>query len=275
MSQDDRTLRGVLLMLPVVVMMGQLSRRIDARGWQLLFWRAVACIVSTFTFVWALRHMAIADALAIAFIEPFFILIWARFMMAEAVGPRRMGACLVGFAGALLVIQPAFTQLGWVALLPVATAISFGSYMMITRAASRHVAPEAMQFHTAWIAALVCVPPLLWGGGASGDTLLAVAMPQGLAWIWMAGVGVAASVAHMFLTHAFRHAPSATLAPLHYLEIVSAATLGWLVFGDFPNGLTWTGIGIIVASGLYVIYRERVLAGQARQARHPAGSAAG
>jgi len=64
----------------------------------------------------------------------------------------------------------------------------------------------------------------------------------------------------MMMTIALRFAPSATLAPLHYLEIVSAAVLGYLVFGDFPDALTWTGIGIIVASGLYIVHRERITA---------------
>ena len=75
-------------------------------------------------------------------------------------------------------------------------------------------------------------------------------------------IWVAASVAHLMITYALRMAPAATLAPLHYLELVSAAAFGYLVFGDFPNALTWTGIGIIVLSGLYVIHRERLTARQ-------------
>jgi drug/metabolite transporter (DMT)-like permease len=63
----------------------------------------------------------------------------------------------------------------------------------------------------------------------------------------------------MMMTYALRFAPSATLAPLHYLEIVSAVLFGYLIFGDFPNRLALTGIAIILASGLYVIYRERQL----------------
>jgi drug/metabolite transporter (DMT)-like permease len=60
------------------------------------------------------------------------------------------------------------------------------------------------------------------------------------------------------MTYALKFAPSATLAPLHYLEIVAAVALGYAVFGDFPNALTWAGIGVIVASGLYLIHRERI-----------------
>jgi drug/metabolite transporter (DMT)-like permease len=74
------------------------------------------------------------------------------------------------------------------------------------------------------------------------------------------GVGVAATVSHLLMTYALRFAPAATLAPLHYLEIVTAVALGWLVFGDWPNPLSWAGIAVIVGAGLSLIARERALA---------------
>ena len=262
-----------VLMLPILLAMGQ-GLRMTRRAVRLTVWRAIASILSTFTFVWAVSVMPIADALAIAFVEPFILLIFGKFIFNDEVGPRRIAASAVGFAGALMVIQPSFAVFGWVALLPVGTAFSFAAYMLITREASRVMTPEAMQFHTAWIASAICLPVLLLAEG-SGIAALDPVMPQGIAWAWLAGVGVAATISHMMMTYALKFAPSATLAPLHYLEIVSAATLGYLVFGDFPNALTWAGIAVIVASGLYIIHRERVVAAQARQARAEAGRAAG
>jgi drug/metabolite transporter (DMT)-like permease len=99
----------------------------------------------------------------------------------------------------------------------------------------------------------------------SGIATLDPVMPQGLAWLWLFGVGFWAAVSHMCMTYALKFAPSATLAPLHYLEIVAAVAFGYLVFGDFPNPLTWAGIAVIVASGLYIIHRERRVA-RARRA---------
>ncbi|MDX5358549.1 MAG: DMT family transporter [Rhodobacterales bacterium] len=262
-----------VLMLPILVLLGQ-GVRMTARAFRLTLWRALASIAATFTFVWAVSHMPIADALAIAFVEPFILLIFGKLMFNDEVGPRRIAASGVGFIGALMVIQPSFATFGWVALLPVGTAFAFAAYMLITREASRHMTPEAMQFHTAWVAALICLPMVALAEG-SGIVTLDPVMPEGWAWAWLLGVGVAATVSHMFMTYALKLAPSATLAPLHYLEIVSAATLAYLVFGDFPNAWTWTGIGVIVASGLYIIHRERVTAAQARATRRQAGSAAG
>ncbi|RRH73568.1 DMT family transporter [Falsigemmobacter faecalis] len=259
------------LMAPVL-MSGRFSRVLSRRGAQLVFWRSLASVIATLTFVRAVAVMPIADALAIAFVEPFIILLAGWMLFAERVGPRRIAACAVGFAGALLVIQPSFSEFGLVALLPVGTAISFAAYMMITRAASLHVAPEAMQFHTAWMSALICLP-LLAAGALWQIPDLAPMMPEGIAWAWVAGVGVAATVSHMMMTYAFRFAASSVLAPLHYLEIVSAATLAWAVFGDFPDFLTWCGIGVIVASGLYIIFREHVQS-RAQKARPAAARAA-
>ena len=90
--------------------------------------------------------------------------------------------------------------------------------------------------------------------------------PQDIFWLWCFCVGLAATVSHMAMTYALKFAPSSTLAPLHYLEIVPAALFSYLVFGDFPTALTWCGIAVIIGSGLYVIHRERVSARQGRVA---------
>jgi drug/metabolite transporter (DMT)-like permease len=122
-----------------------------------------------------------------------------------------------------------------------------------------------MQLHTSIAGTILCLPVMLAFDG-SGVASLDPVMPQGLAWVWLMGVGFWAAVSHSFMTYALKYAPSATLAPLHYLEIVSAVALGYLVFGDFPNRMTWAGIAVIVASGLYIIHRERRVARQRRAA---------
>jgi drug/metabolite transporter (DMT)-like permease len=224
--------------------------------------------VSTFAFVAAIDVMPLADALAIVFVMPFVLLILGKLVMGDEVGPRRVAACAVGFFGCLLVIQPSLAAFGLVALWPLATAASFAVYMLVTRGLSGRMEAVAMQLHTSWAALVICLP-VLWLAEGSGHPALDPLWPEGWVWVWLGGVGVASAVAHMLMTLALRHAPSATLAPLNYLEIVVSVTLGYLIFGDFPNRLTWAGIAVIVGSGLYVIHRER-LASAARQARPPA-----
>ena len=253
-----------LLMLPVVLLMG-LALRLSPRALAFTCLRALFLILSTFSFVSGIAVMPVADALAIAFVEPFVLLIRGSVIFGDVVGPRRIAACAVGFGGALLVIQPSIQVFGLVALWPLGTAFFFAFYMLVTRSISAYMHPVAMQFHTSWTGLLMCLPVLLIAEG-SGIGPLDPVWPQGLNWLWLAGVGFWAAVSHMSMTYALKYAPSATLAPLHYSEIVVAVALGYLIFGDFPNPLTWTGIAIIVASGLYIIHRERLTARQKSRA---------
>ncbi len=257
------------LMTPIVIAL-RLSFAIPRGARTLSLARAVFNIVSTITFVAAVKVMPIADALAIAFVEPFIILLIGALVLKEHVGPRRLIAALIGFGGALLVIQPSFARFGLTALLPLGTAASFAAYMLVTRSLSRRVHPVAMQLHTSVLAAPLMAAVLLVGDGA-GIASLRLTLPTGIDWLWCLGVGLMATISHMAMTYALRFAPSATLAPLHYLEIVMATLLGWAIFGDFPGGMVWGGIAVIVGSGLYIIWRER----QAPPAPRPAPPAAG
>jgi drug/metabolite transporter (DMT)-like permease len=241
-----------------------LSLRLSGRDMALITVRAVFLIISTFFFVYAIAVMPIADALAIVFVEPFLLLILGRFLFGDEVGPRRIAASITGFGGVLLVIQPSLAAFGVVALFPLGTALFFAAYMLVTRQLSTTVHPVTMQLHTSIAGTLICLP-ILWLADGSGIASLDPVRPQGIAWLWLLGVGFWAAVSHICMTYALKFAPSATLAPLHYLELVSAVALGYLVFGDFPNALTWAGIAVIVASGLYIIHRERITARQRPQ----------
>lgn len=250
-----------VLMLPMVLVQRH-AITMSARTFALTCLRAVLLIASTFTFVMAVRVMPLADALAIVFVEPFILLLLGRMFLGEQVGPRRIVACLIGFAGSLLVIRPSLSIFGPVALYPLGTAVAFAAYMLVTRRLARDQHPVAMQFHTAFWGALMMVPVLFLGEGL-GWSAVEFSAVEGRVWLWLAGVGLLATVSHMAITYALKYAPSATLAPLAYLEIVTAAALGYLVFGDFPAPLTWVGVSVIVASGLYVIHRERVVSRRA------------
>jgi drug/metabolite transporter (DMT)-like permease len=246
------------LMLPFVALM-RLDWRISRRTLGFVFARAACLMLATYCFVAAVAVMPIADALAIVFVEPFILLVLGRMLFGDEVGPRRIIASTIGFLGAILVIQPSISAFGWVALFPLGTAFTFAAYMLITRAMSRSMHPVTMQLHTALAGTAICVPLLALFDG-SGITELDAIFPHGIEWLWLFGVGFWAACSHMCMTYALKFAPSATLAPLHYAELISAVTLGYLIFDDFPNLMTWAGIAIITGSGLYVIYREHVSA---------------
>lgn len=245
-----------LCMLPVL-----LALRLDwhaRRGdLALLGFRAICLTLSTYCFVAAVQEMPIADAIAIVFVMPFFLMFLGKFIFGNPVGPRRIAASVVGFIGALFVIQPSLAHYGLVALFPLGCALSFSFYEIATQAMSNRVHPVTMQLHTSVAGALICLP-LMWAFDGSGLRELDPVMPDAINLLWLFGVGFWAAVSHLCMTIAMKFAPAASLAPLHYLELPMAVLLGYLIFGDFPNALTWVGILIIVGSGLYILHRERL-----------------
>lgn len=217
--------------------------------------RAACLICSTYCFVAAVQYMPIADAIAIVFVMPFMIMGLARLIFGTPIGRTQMLASLVGFGGALLVIQPSLSAYGLVALFPLGCALAFSFYEFATQAMSTRVDPVSMQLYTS-VAGIAIAAPVLWAFDGSGVTELDPVLPDAINLAWLFGVGFWAATSHFCMTLAMRHAPASTLAPLHYLELPMAVFLGYAIFGDFPNALTWVGMVIIVGSGLYVIRHE-------------------
>ena len=222
----------------------------------------IAGIALMFT---ALLYLPLADAIAIAYVMPFIMLLLGWLALGEAVGPHRLGACVVGFAGTLLVVQPNFLAVGLPALLPMAVALVFSLFMLVTRMVARSLDPIALQAVSSAQALVLLVPAaLLWPGAPLA--LLAEA-PAGQLWL-LAAFGALGALSHLFMTWSLRFAPSATLAPMQYLEIPFGTVIGYLMFAEWPGGLAAIGIAITIAAGLYVIARERAIA------RQPAAPAA-
>lgn len=223
-----------------------------------LFYRAICLITATYCFFFAIKTMPIADAVAIVFIEPFILLLIGKIVLKESVGMRRLTACAIGFVGVILVIKPSFMNFGFVALYPLGTAISFALYIISTRNLSQYLDPITIQSHTALFGTLICVP-ILFVGDLTNTPNLETVLPKNIFWIWLLGVAVFGTVSHLFISYALKFASSTVLAPLHYLEIVSAVFFGFLVFGDIPDLTAFFGMIIIVSSGVYIFFREQRL----------------
>lgn len=234
---------------------GLLPKRI---GLNLL--RAVLMAGAVTCFFTALRWMSVPDAIAVFFVEPLILTILSGLILKEQVGWRRRIAVGVGFIGALIVIQPSYAVFGPVSLLPVCTAFLFANYLLLTKALAAHEDPLTMQFFSG-MAGFGVLTAVSWGGGMAGISILEMVWPTPRQWLLLAGVGLIATICHLMIVHAFKRAPASVLAPFNYIEIVSATLLSYLVFQDVPNAWKWLGISIIVASGLYVWWRERQLAG--------------
>lgn len=243
------------LLLPIAAFFAVLHRP-NGHEVALHLIRATLIMVATGLFFTALRAMPIADAIAVFFVEPFILTLLGAWILKEAVGPRRIIACVVGFVGALFVIQPSFSNVGPVALLPLGTAGCFAIYMILTRQMAQRMHPLAMQSYTS-VAAVVLSVPILFIADGSAIAGLDPTWPSPFAIAMMIGVGVMATVAHLLISFAMAYAPASTLAPLQYLEIVAATIFGFLIFDDVPSPTTLFGVLIIISSGLYILARER------------------
>lgn len=219
--------------------------------------RSLFLAATSLMFFSALATMPLTDALAIAFAEPMILTALSPWLLGETVGWRRWAACGVGFLGTLMIIRPSFEQFGATALLPLGAAFTFAGYHVMTRRLAGAGSLVAVQFVTG-VVGTVALGLALVAAASLGWLTQPPVMPSGLSFVWFLGIGALSFVTHGMIVKAFELAPAAVLAPFGYLEIVSATILGFLVFGDFPDGPTWGGIALIMASGLYIVHRERL-----------------
>ena len=221
--------------------------------------RGLLLAMATVFFFAALQHLPMAEAIAIFFAQPMILTVLSALLLGERLRARRIGAIFIGLVGTIIIVQPSVLIFGWAAILPLGSALSMALYMVLTRRLADDVNPYQMQFLGS-IAAMVALGAVVLtgsllsipGAGMSGLTLMETG--------WIIGMGIAATVGHAFIVLAAGKAPANLLAPFQYVEIIGATTLGFLVFGDVPAASTVLGVGIIIASGLYLFHRERVVA---------------
>lgn len=227
------------------------------RPWMNMLRGALHAAASLLFFT-AVKYMPLADVFAIYFVEPFMLTMMSALFLGEKVGWRRWLAILVGFGGAMIVIQPSFEIFGWTSLLPVACAFLFTLYLFLNRALGEGDSPLTMQMMSG-VGGTLFMGIVLVAGNAAGIADFEMSLPaSGLGLVLLIILGSLSGYVHLLVVRAFRMASVSLLAPFQYFEIISATVLGYLLFADFPTPSKWLGIGVIVASGLFIIWRERV-----------------
>jgi S-adenosylmethionine uptake transporter len=214
---------------------------------------------ATLFFFTGLAYLPLADAIAIFFIEPLLVTLLSALFFKEAIHWRRISAISIGFVGALIIIRPTFSEVGFAALYPVGAAFCFSFYIVLTRKLVRHEDPIRLQFFAGIFGCLVMSIALAYGT-AQGVAILTAAWPTTDHWLLLGALGLIATVCHLLVVYAYRLASIGILAPFQYVEIIGATILGLVIFDEFPDTVTWLGVAIIVSSGMYVFHREAKLA---------------
>jgi drug/metabolite transporter (DMT)-like permease len=224
-------------------------------GHQLL--RSVLLIGSTgFNFL-ALQYLQLDQTATIFFLSPFIVAALAGPMLDEWVGWRRLLAICVGFSGVLFVTRPGFGGIHWAVSFSFLSTLSYALYSLWTRYLARFDTARTTLVYTP-IAGAVLLAPL---------GIMAWQTPQS-AWVWLLllSTGLSGGFGHWLLILAHERAPAPILAPFGYVNIVFMISLGYLVFSDVPSWWTLAGTAIIIASGIYLLFRERQTAGSSAPA---------
>ena len=222
------------------------SAVVPARPW-LHVLRGALIVVSSLSFLGAVSGMPLADTMAIVFVYPFIITALAPFLLGERVKLSMWIAALTGFLGVLIVMRPGIAEVDSYALLALLTGTTFALVLLITRTLAVAAPPTVTATWTATIGILVLSLslPFLW------------VTPSLEQLIVLAALSILAATSQLLTMHAFSKADAAVLAPFGYSEIVTATAVGFVMFGSLPDVVTWVGILVIVASGIYIAIAGR------------------
>ncbi len=241
-----RMLFGALMALPFAL------RHQGARGlWPdrpvLHTLRASMLMLATFCFFSSLKFLPIADALAIFFVQPLVLTALSPLILGEQVGPRRWAAVAVGFIGTLIIIRPGMGTMNPGSLLALAAGTCLALYFLMTRRISGSAPAMVTTFYTNMMGTLIAsvIAAFVWKAPLPSE------------WAMFMALGLIAGFGHYLITRAYDFAEASLLAPLAYTEMVTSVMLGWWFFGDFPDGWTFVGVGILISCAIYISVRER------------------
>ncbi len=209
--------------------------------------RSLVAVIEGAMFVLAFRYLPLADTHAVAATSPLIVIALGVLFLGERAGLARWLAVAVGFAGVLLIVRPGFRTVDWPLALPLAGAVLWAGYQILTRLSARTDPPDTALLWSAIVAFIASsfVGPLDWK------------WPTPTAWALMVTIAAIGTVAHYALIKALDHAEAGAVQPYSYTLLVWATVTGWLVFGDVPDGWTILGGAVVVASGLYTWHHDR------------------
>jgi len=235
-------------MVHIVVMLALFAPRMGMKlfrtghpWWQIL--RGTLLVGSTTFFYFALRYLPLAEAAAITFIGPVLTTLLSGPMLGDRIARRQWAAVTLGFVGVLIIMRPGGGVLSLPAVFPLATAILFSVYQIVTRKLAGREHPYTSLFYTALV----------------GGAITSIAVP--LHWItptltqagFVVCIGLLGGMGHLLLIRAMEHTSPATLAPFVYSQLIWSTLLAYLAFGDFPEPVTLFGMIVVLASGLLAV----------------------
>ena len=222
--------------------------------------RSILQFVSMICIFTAFGLMPLADAVAITFASPLFLTILSIPLLGEQVGVYRWSAVIVGFAGVLIIVQPGPGLLRSGALLPLANALINACVTIAIRRMTLTEASTTLVFYQTLVTGVIglLLLPFFWVAPDLADLAL------------FSATGLLSGIAQFWWMQGCRYVPAAVAAPFSYTSMIWSLALGYLVWSDVPSAAVSAGAAVVIASGLYILYRETI-----RRVPRPASTGGG
>ncbi len=218
--------------------------------------RSVVVFAATAFGFTSLSIMPMAEVSAIGYVAPLMVTIMSFLILKERVGPRRLLAVGIGFVGVIAILRPDQANFSLWSLLPLAMASCYATFMVMTRLIRGAAPPINSLFYTAIVGAVVATIPMpfIWQN------------PEPLHWLMFAGMGVIGGTGHFLMIKAFEQTEASMIAPFVYTELLWSIAAGAIFFSEIPGIGMLVGAAVIMASGLFILYREQRAAAEAKAA---------
>ncbi len=243
-----------LIWVRYAVQAGAMALWLAPRGWRgfrtahprFQIGRGTLLLLTSALGFYGLQRMPTGEFTALGLLAPVVVTALVATVLREPISALRWALVWGGFAGGLIVIRPGSGVFGWAALFPLAMALSYGSFQVVTSRLAGLESPYLTHFYTGLVGFVVLTPLLI----ASGTTLgPALASAPALDLVLVFLIGGLLTGGHLLLIFAFERAPIATLIPFLYAQIAFAMLVGWALFRHLPDGWVWVGIGVIALCG--------------------------
>ena len=239
-----RYLVGLVILGPVFISMGVSGLRTQRFGLHMTR-LVIACVAQVGVF-YAVIHLYLADATAIAFSRPLFTTIVAVFLLSELVSPRRWVATVVGFAGVMIMVRPGHAGVDPVVLIAIVSALTFAVANVLIRLMSNTEPPNRILFYYHAGGTIIFLGPAIWVWQT----------PVGMEWFMLALIGALTTIGMTGFVRAFSVGEANAVGPIEYVRLIYAAFIGYAFFAEIPSLWTLAGATVIIASALYIARDE-------------------
>jgi drug/metabolite transporter (DMT)-like permease len=247
----SRFIGQFVLLLTLVPLFGIMSTKalFTTNRFKLQLVRSLLMVATTACNFIALRHLRLDQTVTIVFLAPLMVALLAGPLLGEWVGWRRFVAILVGFIGIIIAVRPGVGGVHPAVIISFVGMLAYALFMLLTRYLAAFDPPLVTLFYSMFAGTIGAAPLAYTDWVTPKDTL---------SWVLLGSLGILGGIGHYLFLHAYRLAPASAVAPFLYLQLLTMVTFGFAVFGDLPDMWTLVGASIIVASGVYLVHRERV-----------------